>query len=105
MADEIEEIPESEYEYSPEKEAKLYSDLNISDIVSISNNQEVSDVKEEEIKQLCIYIRNYDAEGNLIDSPVNAIKTCIDTFERSMSKTTWYEFEEQVLSNNTTKYI
>lgn len=103
MSDENE-IPQSEYEYSPEKEAKLYADLNITDIVALSKDQTNFEPKEEEIKQLCIYIRNYDSEGNLIDSPVRAIKTCVDTFERTLSKTTWFEIEEKKLSDGTTKY-
>ena len=104
MADEIKEIPKSEYEYSAEKEAELYSEMNITDLVSYEEVQRNVDPKEEEIKQLCIYIRNYDGEGNLIDSPVKAIKTCIDTFERKLLKTTWFEFENVKLSDGSTKY-
>ena len=104
MADEIKEIPKSEYEYSAEKEAELYSEMNIIDLVSYEEVQRNVDPKEEEIKQLCIYIRNYDGEGNLIDSPVKAIKTCIDTFERKLLKTTWFEFESVKLPNGSTKY-
>lgn len=104
MADEIKEIPKSEYEYSPKKEAELYSEMNIIDLVSFEEVQRNVEPKEEEIKQLCIYIRNYDGEGNLIDSPVGAIKTCIDTFERKLLKTTWFEFENVKLSDGSTKY-
>ena len=104
MADEIEEIPKSEYEYSPEKEAELYAKMNISDLVSYEEVQRNIEPKEEEIKQLCIYIRNYDSEGNLIDSPIRAIKTCIDTFERTLLKTTWFEFENVKLPDGSTKY-
>ena len=104
MADEIEEIPKSEYEYSPEKEAELYASMNITDLESFEEVQRNNEPTEEEIKQLCIYIRNYDSEGNLIDSPVSAIKTCIDTFERTLLKTTWFEFESVKLPNGSTKY-
>ena len=73
MSDEIEEIPHSEYEYSPEKKAELYSKLNITEeIVQIEENID-NEIKEEEIKQLCIFIRNYDSDGNLVESPGNAI--------------------------------
>ena len=104
MADEIEEISKSEYEYSPEKEAELYASMNITDLEAFEEVQRNNEPTEEEIKQLCIYIRNYDSEGNLIDSPVSAIKTCIDTFERTLLKTTWFEFESVKLPNGSTKY-
>ena len=97
MSDEYEEedeIPQSEYEYSPEKKAELYSQLNITEEIAQIEESEDDEVKEEEIKQLCVYIRNYDADGNLVESPGNAIKTCVDTFERSVTKSTWYELEE-----------
>jgi hypothetical protein len=94
MSDEIEKIPQSEYEYSPEKKAELYSKLNITEEIAQIEENIDSEIKEEEIKQLCIFIRNYDSDGNLVESPGNAIKTCVDTYERSMMKTTWYELEE-----------
>ena len=52
MADEIKEIPKSEYEYSPKKEAELYSEMNIIDLVSFEEVQRNVEPKEEEIKQL-----------------------------------------------------
>lgn len=92
MSDELE-IDESEYEFSPEKQTELYESLNIREIVDMDEDTNLYETKEEEVKQLCVYIRNYDADGNLISSPVQAVKTCIDTFERSLTKTTWYENE------------
>lgn len=105
----MDEIDEKEYSYSEEKRIELLSKAGASDdIIAESNPNSSSNfdfsTKETERKQLCIYIRNYDSEGNLLDSPVNAIKTCIDTFEKSIIDVEWDEKEAITLEDGTTSY-
>lgn len=92
MADEYT-IDPSEYEYSKEKYDDMLNELNITQAINEINEieSENDSVVEEEINQICVYIRNYDSDGNLIDNPKYAIKTCIDTFERSLLKINWTE--------------
>lgn len=109
MAENLEEdIDEKEYEYSEEKRAELLGRAGIlnevNSIEQILDNEDPFTLEESEIKKLCIYIRNYDSEGNLVVSPSDAVKTCIDTFEKSILKVTWKDQEKYTRDDGTTGY-
>ena len=100
------EIDESEYEYSEEKRLDYLAKAGVPDELitnSISESDEFK-VTEIEKKQLCIYIRNYDSDGNLIDNPSTAIKTCIDTFERTVIEYKWNERESHEMEDGSVVY-
>lgn len=109
MAENLEEdVDEKEYEYSEEKRAKLLGKAGIlnevNSIEQMLDNEDPFTLEESEIKKLCIFIRNYDSEGNLVVSPSDAVKTCIDTFEKSILKVTWKEQEEYTRDDGTIGY-
>lgn len=99
-------IDPSEYTYSKEKYEEMLTDLNITQAVAETNEIESDDsfVEETEINQICIYIRNYDSSGKLLDNPSSAVKTCIDTFERTLIKVNWTEREAITNEDGTITY-
>lgn len=98
-------IDPSEYTYSKDKYEEMLNDLNITQAVAETDEMESdSFVEETEINQICIYIRNYDSDGKLLDSPSSAVKTCIDTFERTLVKVNWTEREAITNEDGTITY-
>ncbi|MGL4950070.1 MAG: hypothetical protein ACRC5M_06780 [Anaeroplasmataceae bacterium] len=81
------------YEHSPQKRAEMLKDCHITPEDVEAFESEEYDIHSESVERLLVYIRNYDENGNLIDSPNNAVKTCIDTFESTLLKETWYSRE------------
>lgn len=77
------------YTFSDDLNRKL-KDSNVTDVVSNPGYKD-PDVKIEEQKQLLIFIRNFDQDGNLIESPANCVETKIDIYERKIEKYYWYE--------------
>ena len=84
-------LDDSYYQFSEEKRDNLLATFNIKEENIVKEDTENSSVVSEEILQLCIYIRNYDSDGNLLTTPNSAVKTCIDTFERTVNKFSWTE--------------
>ena len=84
-------LDDSYYQFSEEKRDNLLATFNIKEENIVKEDTENSSVVSEEILQLCIYIRNYDSDGNLLTTPNGAVKTCIDTFERTVNKFSWTE--------------
>lgn len=94
----------NEYETSSAKHAELLSNFNItSDDENLLNDSDYTP-KTEEIRQLVIYIRNYDKEGNFIENPAYAYKTCIDTFEKTIEKLSYYTKEKETSKDGTIHY-
>lgn len=99
-----------EYEHSEKKRTELLANAGVlNEVLEMEKVLENSDdspfeIKEDEAKKLCVYIRNYDSDGNLVNSPSDAIKTCIDTFEKTILKVEWEEQEPYIREDGTNSF-
>ena len=99
-----------EYEHSEKKRTELLANAGVlNEVLEMEKVLENSDgspfeIKEDEAKKLCVYIRNYDSNGNLVNSPSDAIKTCIDTFEKTILKVEWEEQEPYTREDGTNSF-